>query len=218
MEKKIRRRHYFVKPKLQLHYLGVNLSFAVLVSLILSLIVYKAGSIQMVAEVSRLYPEGIPGFMLKLILKQIALVFLIALPVIVIASIFLSHKVAGPLFKIERGLKRIGAGELGLRIRIRKGDKLHDLVREINNTTANMEKLVANVKDSTEKISHLVKERIEQTKIAMEHIHSDIEHIEADHLKKHEECEFTPQLKEHIDDLDNHLHNILKQIDSIERG
>ena len=217
MEKKIRRRHYFVKPKLQLHYLGVNLSFAVLVSLILSLIVYKAGSIQMVAEVSRLYPEGIPGFMLKLILKQIALVFLIALPVIVIASIFLSHKVAGPLFKIERGLKRIGAGELGLRIRIRKGDKLHDLVREINNTTANMEKLVANVKDSTEKISHLVKERIEQAKIAMEHIHSDIEHIETDHLKKHEECEFTHQLKEHIDDLDNHLHNVLEQIDSIER-
>ena len=217
MEKKIRRRHYFVKPKLQLHYLGVNLSFAVLVSLILSLIVYKAGSIQMVAEVSRLYPEGIPGFMLKLILKQIALVFLIALPVIVIASIFLSHKVAGPLFKIEKGLKRIGAGELGLRIRIRKGDKLHDLVREINNTTANMEKLVANVKDSTEKISHLVKERIEQAKIAMEHIHSDIEHIETDHLKKHEECEFTHQLKEHIDDLDNHLHNVLEQIDSIER-
>ncbi len=107
MKKKIRRRHYFVKPKFQLHYIGVNLSFAVLVSLILILIVYKTGSIQMVAEVSRLYPEGIPGFMLKLIFKQIALTFLITLPVITIASIFLSHKIAGPLFKIERELKDI---------------------------------------------------------------------------------------------------------------
>ncbi len=220
MEKKerIRRRHYFVKPGFQIRYTGTTLGVMLLVLFVFAFIVYKSGSIQMVAEVSRSYPEGIPGFMLKLIFKQIALTFLVTLPVIAIASIFLSHKIAGPLFKIERELKKIGAGDLGLRIRIRKGDELHSLVGEINKATANMERLLANIKGSTQKISSIVKERIEQAKIAITHIHLDIEHIETDHLKKHEECEFIPQLKEHIDDLDNHLHNILKQIDSIERG
>ena len=212
-KKKWKRRNYFINPKLQLRYIGIMLAFVLLVSITLICIVYRSGTIQMIAEINRIYPEGIPGFMLKLIFQQLGATFLITLPVIILASIFLSHKIAGPLFRIKGELREIGEGDLGLRVRIRKGDELHDLVKEINYMTENTEKLFAKVKESTERISGIVKHGLNETKTLMEHIHSDIEHIEADHLRKHEKCDFFPGLKEHVKDLDNHLHTVLENLE-----
>ena len=214
--KKWKRRNYFINPKLQLRYIGIMLSFVLLVSITLICIVYRSGTIQMIAEINRIYPEGIPGFMLKLIFQQLGATFLITLPVIILASVFLSHKIAGPLFRIKGDLKKIGEGDLGLRVRIRKGDELHDLVKEINDMTENTEKLFAKVKESTGKLSNAVKERVERSQTLMEHIHSDIEHIESEHLGQNKGCECVPALKKHVKDLDSHLHEILNRLHSVE--
>lgn len=59
---------------------------------------------------------------LMLIPKLIILILLIAF-----ASIFISHKIAGPIYRFERQAKVIGEGDLTLKFKLRKGDELQDL-------------------------------------------------------------------------------------------
>ena len=64
----------------------------------------------------------------SLILYQIgftALVFVI--------TIFQSHKIAGPIFKLQNYLKRIAKGESPSNIQFRKSDNFRDLAEDINN-------------------------------------------------------------------------------------
>ena len=58
-----------------------------------------------------------------------------------------------------------------------------------------------------------IRGEVSYARLIMEHIHADIEHIKADHLKEHRECAFVPELGEHVKDLDNHLHEILAHVE-----
>src|SRR5579859_514047 len=52
----------------------------------------------------------------------------LALMVVLIGllGIYFTHKVAGPVYKMKRLLKRVGQGHLGVESRLRKGDELQD--------------------------------------------------------------------------------------------
>ncbi len=59
---------------------------------------------------------------------RVALVCALGLLVICIwiAGIVVTHKIAGPVFKMKRMFHRVGEGHLGLRERLRKGDEMQD--------------------------------------------------------------------------------------------
>jgi methyl-accepting chemotaxis protein len=57
-------------------------------------------------------------------------------------SIFISHKVAGPVYRIKRSLVEIAGGNINLTIRLRKRDELHDLADCVNLVTDEMRGLV----------------------------------------------------------------------------
>src|SRR6266511_3648589 len=54
-----------------------------------------------------------------------ALVVLI--PAAAFFSIYVTHRLAGPLFRLEQTARELIRGNLALRIRLRKGDELHEL-------------------------------------------------------------------------------------------
>ena len=212
-EKRIRRTQYLIKPKFQLKYAGFNLIVPLLACLVFGFIFYKSGTMTMIAEISQIYPEKVPGFIMKLVLKQVLFTALIFLPIVLAGSIYLSHKVAGPAYRLEKDMKKIAGGEFGLRLRIRKGDELQELTNEINGMVEKTGNMVMKIKNSTKKMQDSVREEMDYARGVMEHIHADIEHIKADHLEEHRECEFLPQLSEHVKHLDNHLHEILSHIE-----
>ena len=51
-------------------------------------------------------------------------------------ALFLPQKIAGPVFRIQKGLSRIQAGDLTEEITLRKGDILTDLAASVNDATA----------------------------------------------------------------------------------
>lgn len=59
---------------------------------------------------------------LKLIPKLIIFVLAVAF-----ASIFVSHKIAGPIYRFEKEAKAIGEGDLTVKFKLRKGDELKEL-------------------------------------------------------------------------------------------
>jgi methyl-accepting chemotaxis protein len=57
---------------------------------------------------------------------------LITMLVISILGIFYSHRIAGPVYRIQQDIKRVLNGEKGVTITLRRTDKLQELAEEIN--------------------------------------------------------------------------------------
>lgn len=51
-------------------------------------------------------------------------------------SLFLPQKIAGPIYRIEKGLKEIATGDLTVVIKLRDNDTLQDFAESVNQTTA----------------------------------------------------------------------------------
>ena len=59
-------------------------------------------------------------------------------------TLYVSHRIAGPLYKVEQLLRRIGEGDLTVECRFRKNDELAGLGEALNEMTAGLrEKLRA---------------------------------------------------------------------------
>ena len=68
-----------------------------------------------------------------LILAQTVLPALaVLIPAAAVFSIYLTHRLAGPLFRIEQTAREMIQGNLALRIRLRRGDELHELAGLVN--------------------------------------------------------------------------------------
>ncbi len=49
-----------------------------------------------------------------------------------ILSIFVSHKIAGPAYRLSTSLQQVTAGDLDISVRLRKGDDLQGLADQVN--------------------------------------------------------------------------------------
>jgi len=47
-------------------------------------------------------------------------------------SIFITHKIAGPLYRLKKSLSEINEGNLDVKVKLRKGDDLKDLAEHFN--------------------------------------------------------------------------------------
>jgi HAMP domain-containing protein len=73
---------------------------------------------------------------------------IVLIPAAAVFSIYLTHRVAGPLFRIEQTAREMIQGNLALRIRLRKGDELHELAGLVNETFDNLEKAFREIRES----------------------------------------------------------------------
>jgi len=69
---------------------------------------------------------------IELILPPILINNVIIMAIIAGIGVFYSHRIAGPIYRIEKDLARILGGEKGVKIRTRKRDSMKSLVTKIN--------------------------------------------------------------------------------------
>ncbi|MFH2218495.1 MAG: methyl-accepting chemotaxis protein [Pseudomonadota bacterium] len=79
-------------------------------------------------------------------LTNIVTLIVITLSTIVVV-LFISHKIAGPMFRFEKDFEEIAAGNLTKKVRLRRTDQLNDLTDSINNMTSSLHAKVLNVRD-----------------------------------------------------------------------
>ncbi|MBI5444184.1 MAG: methyl-accepting chemotaxis protein [Deltaproteobacteria bacterium] len=71
-------------------------------------------------------------------------------------ALFLPQKIAGPIFRIEQGLKSVREGDLTQQIRLRRNDTLMDLAAVLNETTGCLRTRIHEVKDLQRELDRLV--------------------------------------------------------------
>ncbi|MBM3253725.1 MAG: methyl-accepting chemotaxis protein [Candidatus Omnitrophica bacterium] len=108
--------------------------------------------------------EAIKEILKKVNLRLIPRILFIVL-VIGVASIFLTHKIAGPLYRFEKNVKAISDGDLSVRFNIRRGDDLKELADKLTIMTERFGELIVRFKDlsenlfaQTQSLSHTIKQ------------------------------------------------------------
>lgn len=76
-------------------------------------------------------------------------------------AIFLPQKIAGPLYRIEKGLEVIRQGDLTEEIRLRRNDTLAELADSVNETTGDLRVRIQEIKD--------IQRELDEVLTALEH-------------------------------------------------
>jgi methyl-accepting chemotaxis protein len=75
-----------------------------------------------------------------------------------IISVFISHKIAGPLFRLKRSVDRVTQGDLSVVIKLRKWDDLKDLAEHINLLTEELRTFVTALRNDYDLLSDYIQE------------------------------------------------------------
>jgi len=128
-----KRRQYFIKKDYQLKFI-LKFCLIILAGSIIStgvLFLFSQGTLTSSFEHSRLIIRntGI-AIMPAVILTNIITLILISIAAVVVV-LFISHKIAGPMFRFEKDLKEIGEGNLTKTIALRNKDQFTKMAHSI---------------------------------------------------------------------------------------
>ncbi|MEW6071987.1 MAG: hypothetical protein AB1726_05230 [Planctomycetota bacterium] len=129
-KRKERRSIKLVKPRLQLRLIGIFVGLSALGFLLQALHVALR-----LSELSGTMPEG--GSHLMAVLPELPIEILVfsfgmILPLITAVGIFITHRIAGPVYRFEQHLGQVARGEDPGPCRLRRGDELQDLCEVLN--------------------------------------------------------------------------------------
>lgn len=155
---KNRRRNYFIEKRFQSEFIMKFCLLVVLTALISAYVIYRfsMNSVTTVFENSRLVIKPSSEYLLP----GIALGSLTAIAIVGISTIgmvlFISHRIAGPLYKARKCLERMSGGDLGFDVNLRSTDEVKEIADALNAAVADLNRLVADVKESAESLKDSV--------------------------------------------------------------
>lgn len=152
--KTYRRRHFFVKKDYQFKFI-LKFCLIVMAGSIIStglIFFFSQGTLTSSFENSRLVVKNTALAILPAIIYTNIITLLMITLATIVAVLFISHKIAGPMFRFEKELKLIRDGDLTKSIRLRKNDQITDMAESLNEMTANLHRKILNIQENVEKL------------------------------------------------------------------
>jgi methyl-accepting chemotaxis protein len=133
-----RRKKFLIKKGFQLRYIGLTFLLVIVASGISGYTVFATGWTLLGEKLANVYPQGRLLFILKAVNFTLLRNIMLVSPLIFLLGLLSSHKIAGPVYRIEKSVGEISEGNLALKIKLRPGDELVDLADAINIMTENL--------------------------------------------------------------------------------
>ena len=157
-----RRRILFIDKKFQTRFIVNFCGLVVLGGLITMAMLYLCTmNSNTVAFVnSRVVVKSTADFILPLIVQTVCIVMILIGLATIVMTLMVSHKIAGPLYRLKRVINSLGEGDFSEDFRIRSKDQLQDLARIFNemiiklrDRLKELEKHIRGIKDRSASIS-----------------------------------------------------------------
>lgn len=132
--RRYRRDQYFIKKKFQIAFI-LKFSLLLLGGVILStflLFIFCQDSLTSNYAASGLKIQTTSDAILPVVLLTNLVTLGIICCAAIIVMLFISHKIAGPMFRFEQDIKRVTDGDLCVRINLRRHDQLKDIAKALN--------------------------------------------------------------------------------------
>ena len=139
---KHKRRNYLINKSLQLRYVGMIVILMVAVSVGTGWVMYSTtwtmllDRLKGVTELDKLIIE-----LNKAVLIRTSLLVLASVCLAAVLTVFIVHRVAGPLFRIKRVMHQIARGVVPRRVSFREGDELQDVAMAIDEAVCRIEEV-----------------------------------------------------------------------------
>ena len=129
---RFKRRQFIVAREFQLKYAGVILLLMFLTAGFCAYFIYYTTLLLFGEKLASVYPQGQLVSIVKTVDFRVLIIMVIVSPLIGALGVYLSHKIAGPIFRIEKFLDAMASGNLASRITLRKGDEMVSLADAVN--------------------------------------------------------------------------------------
>jgi methyl-accepting chemotaxis protein len=146
-----RRKRYFIKPGFQSRLTAIFILIVIIVANIVGALVYGFSieklenklvvESKLPIDTSQLGQALLPG---------VVIAELISILVVAFICIFVTHTIAGPVYRMERVARNIGEGDLTNFIKLRPKDELKDLADAMNEMTLGLRNKVTTLREATE--------------------------------------------------------------------
>ena len=171
---KNRRRNFYINKKFQRDFILKFCGLVVLGSLVSGCIIYlmSTSTVTTTFENSRLTIKSTAEYILPaVLLSGAAVIFLVGIATIFMV-LFTSHKIAGPLYRMEKDIDEVASGNLAKRVNLRTGDELKALAASFDVMVRSLREKVEAVKGAVSGLGdaagrgdgQAAKERLEKLK------------------------------------------------------
>lgn len=148
---RIKRKRYFVAAKFQVKYIAYILLFLYIGAAIAGYTVYWTTWVTLGEKLASVYPRGRLIYIFKAANLTLLLRLLLITPIFVVIGTFLSHRIAGPIYRIGKYIDLMKQGDYSTCLVLRKKDELKVLAQKIT-------ELCVKLADDKEKRENAAKE------------------------------------------------------------
>ena len=125
-----RRTRQLVQPRLQLKLIGTFFLVMLVGFLLQSILLHL--ELGRVAEAFPGASEELEAATSSLVLRVLLLSLGVLLPATLLVGVLMTHRIAGPAYRLESYLNEVEKGEADALCRLRQGDELKDLCAQLN--------------------------------------------------------------------------------------
>lgn len=158
-QQKFKRKQYLILKEFQLRYVTIILSLMIATAILCSFVVYYTGMLSMGEKLASIYPQGRYVQLMNMINLRIFLSLMLVMPIVAVVGIVLSHRIAGPIYRMEKYLRAVAEGNLMQDLRLREKDELKSLasgisfvVYELRETLRNQKRFAENAVKEVENL------------------------------------------------------------------
>ena len=172
-ESKKMRRSYFIKKAFQMKVIGQFVLLLIIGSVISGILLYFLASSELQANLrgAHMTIRNTWDILLpSILITQISIVVLISLATVYVV-LFLSHKIAGPMYKFEKVAEEIGKGNFTVNTNLRKKDELLPLQKAFQNMIENLKSKIKNFEksfDEFKSVENELHDAIQNSKLSEE--------------------------------------------------
>ena len=174
-----RRKNYYIKKEFQRNFILKFCSLVLLGSILSGVIIYlmSKATVTTSFENLRLVIKSTADYILPAVFLSGVIIVIVTGAATIFITLFTSHKIAGPLYRIDQDIREVAEGNLDKEFNLRQGDEikpiaeglsimvhfLRDEVRSLKKDIAELESLSASGGASQE-----IKDKIKAVKIRLE--------------------------------------------------
>ncbi len=133
-----KRTRLFIARRFQIRYITLILIFMFTTAIVTGYMVYVTTWIMFGEKLAAVYPQGL----LLDIVNKVNMVLLMRLvflsPLVILIGLVLSNRIAGPIYRIQRFLRRVSTGNYDERLKLREKDELQDVAGSINHLVSKL--------------------------------------------------------------------------------
>ncbi|MDH4210086.1 MAG: hypothetical protein OEV79_01375 [candidate division WOR-3 bacterium] len=129
---KLQRRNYIVHKKFQFRMLGLMLFLVFVITLLITLInhyFFLSSIVDFIENYGRA-PTG--SELIVASTRPLLIILPVAFLFLAVVCIFVSHRIAGPLYRLKMFMEKVQNGDYTVTLRFRKGDAIHDVADSFN--------------------------------------------------------------------------------------